>query len=74
MRIEYSTDQFHYTSAYNAVQVMLGFVDVLLLSQTDASKARAAEINAEVQELLTSDTAAVRDIETQVSFEVHIVK
>eukprot|EP00892_Ulva_mutabilis_P002563 jgi/Ulvmu1/12307/UM088_0027.1 len=46
--------------------VMLSYVDVLLLTQTSHSKALAAEINTQVQEILSSDTATVRDIDTQV--------
>jgi len=49
-----------------ALQVMLSYVDILLLTQSAASKALAAEINAKVQDILSSDAAAVRDIETQV--------
>lgn len=48
------------------MQVMLSYVDILLLTQDDASKALAATLNSQVQTILSNDAAAVRDIETQV--------
>lgn len=45
---------------------MLSYVDILLLTQDDTSRALAADLNAQIQEILSNAAAAVRDIETQV--------